>query len=119
MNVNSFFSPHDVQGMRELADTKAEFDIKKSHKAKRNRFDVTLGGHSVSEECARDIWRGHNYLLHVQIDYHGEMGIGGFGYATEVLTMLASWDDFIEWFNKLMKRYPEYEIEEEYQMCLF
>ena len=119
MTIRNFFTPDDVCMMKNNTAAKEEFEIKKTCKGKKNAYTVTFLGRHIAKDLADNIWRGNDYLFHCQFDYHGQMGIGGKGWATEVFPMLRSWDDFKDWLDKQLKTWPEYETEEYGQMCLF
>lgn len=120
MNARSFWSDSDFDFIKRYAGSRENFTIKKQCKEKRNRYEVTIDGrHIFDEKLIRDIWHGHDYLLGFHVDYHGDVGIGGAGFAVDTFPMLESWEAFKAWFDKLMKRYPEYELEEYGQLSLW
>lgn len=119
MTINDFFTPADLQMIRNSVTAQDKFEVKKQVKGKKNKYTVTIDGRHIDKDLATDIWHGHDYLVGCNFDYHGQMGIGGKGWAMDVFPMLRSWEDFKEWFEKQIGTWPEYEIEEEYQMSLF
>lgn len=119
MNIYSFFDHGDLAIMQKLIKARDIFSTEKTVKEKENTYTIHINSAFVDDKLAHDIWHDVNYLIHFNVDYHGKLGCGGYGYATADLSQFRDWDSFKEWIDYQMKRYYEYTALEEDQMCLF
>lgn len=117
MTIKDFVSEQQYETIRQRIKERKVFCHEQSATGGGNKITVSLCGRYVEKETADKIWNGNDYLVSININYHGKVGIGGSGFATDKLEKFASWDSFKCWLDSLLERFDSYEADG--QMCLF
>ena len=118
MNFHNFISFLDFDEVKAKSDVREPFIFEKGMKGKENTVTVRIEGRLIDKDLADQIWNGKDYLVSFNCEYKGKMGIGGWGGATEK-PLCESLDVFKKWFDKWMRGFGDYEVEEYGQMALF
>lgn len=121
MNIRDFFSPDKVDWMANKISNREVFEYKVEHREGKENVSVCMASAFLDdEELIRDIWHGHDYLVRVSMDRKGKLySYTGFAFAVDNFGMFDNWDVFKDWFDKRMKQYSDYEVEEYGQVCFF
>lgn len=123
MCVSDFVPKYCYEAIKDDMKQRKVFVHEKEVKTKNGLFRARIDGRYVDKKLARDIWQGHDYLVGIDIDYHGPVvGQGGRGHLFyNFEEVFHSWESFKEWFDKQMKFLQEYGYSDEEfgQMSLF
>ena len=119
MDIESFFTRSTFAFIKRCVESQETFEVRQTVKTSQNQYTITVHSSVVADDLAHDIWHDHNYLIHFGVDYHGKLGIGGHGFATDDYSNFRDWDSFKEWIDKSMKHYAEYDTDPLGQMSLF
>ena len=120
MDINSFVPKDCFEAIKRDIDGRRKFNYERKYKEKSDEITVRFQGVFIGKELADLVWGGLDYLVHFDVNYHGKnLGIGGTGFAIAKFEMFDTWSSFKKWFDGRLKRFPEYEVEEYGQMCLF
>jgi len=91
--------------------------VKEPTKKKRT---LTLAGRVLLDQKLIDgVWRGKDYLIHFDEQHNLPNNWGGYGYATEKLEWLDSYESFIDYLETVCRHIPGYNDDVEFQMTLF
>ena len=119
MCFDDFITPMDFDDAKKRAKSQGPFEIVKEIKWNGSKIKVRVDGRKIGKDLAESVWHGKDYLVVFSCDYHGKMGIGGWGGATEKLSIFDSLESFKEWFDRWMRKCDGYEVEQFGQMALF
>lgn len=117
MNIDSFVKQDQFAMIQDRVNRKQVFAYEQSAKGSSNKITLSLIGRYIAKDLADSIWHGNDYLVSINVNYHGEAGIGGSGYAIDHFEKFASWDSFKTWIDAMLERFDDYEADG--QMCLF
>ena len=123
MCVSDFVPRRCYEAMKIDMEQKKVFEHEKEVKNQNGQFKARIDGRYIDKKTAQNIWHGHDYLVGIDIDYHGPVvGQGGKGHLFyNYDEIFRSWGSFKEWFDRQMKFLRDYGYDdEEYgQMSLF
>ena len=122
MQLKDFIVKDDWKNIKANIDNRENFVFERKVKGKANRVELQIKGMHINQQLANDIWHGHDYLVDIQLNYHGASGIGGHGYCVDSFENYDNWEIFSSYINGMLICFSDYkrkEKEEMEQMSLF
>ena len=123
MVLRDFIDYDSFRYINEKINNKAKFEYIREVKGDKNKVKLRLDGRYISDDLVNDVWHGINYLVGMQIDYHGTAGIGGWSYCVNDYSNYKDWETFSNYIHGLLVTFSDYEREKKNeifdQMSLF
>ena len=119
MKISDLCNKSQLMQIRAHIASRESFKHRKDFRKSDIRVELCICGETISRELGDDIWHGHDYLVHFQLNHHIPGNIGGIGYADDTFENYETWEAFEKKMDMYLSRFPFYEKDNEKQLSLF